>query len=419
MKKILVFILAIIFLASCNKKDETLYPKFEKVSEVNLESGGELSPAIIQSNLSAAKEYGLQLIKRGTIDQIVKGYSVLGLCFYFESNFQEAAKYFLNGIDLIKENDLPMSYDLYMWLGGVYFSVGDYENAIENYMLVYNDSPYGSDHYVKSALNIAVSYFDSQEYDKALDYYLELTKFSNNQVKLVDIYISVAACYKYSNHLKNEGYYSKMAYDLSTNIDYFEGKLRALINIGDTYYNLKKYDLAETFTLDALDLHNELEPSFDLVTIYINLGEINIYKNNATLAISYFQKGLALAQQLDYFEEEQRALSYLKKHSESVEEYRVYDEEYNKVTETMQALKESTSREQIVAQKEINAMLAERQVQAIKAKNEKLFITSTMVLGGVLLIFGLVFNLYRNVLIKGSLYYAYAILNLTRRLKRA
>src|SRR5690606_31933677 len=65
-----------------------------------------------------------------------------------------------------------------------------------------------------------------------------------------------------------------------------------LNNIGFVYFKLKNYEKALEYFLKSLEVKKQINDSFQLDRLYINIGLSNIHLGNFTEALSHIKEGL-------------------------------------------------------------------------------------------------------------------------------
>ncbi|WP_306350781.1 tetratricopeptide repeat-containing sensor histidine kinase [Flavobacterium sp. '19STA2R22 D10 B1'] len=113
-------------------------------------------------------------------------------------------------------------------------------------------------------IDIAISYFEQENYEKALEYYLKLESeaggFPDNKYLEGGIYNNIARCYA----------------------------------------NIENHDFkkSEVYYKQSIAIHEELKDSLRIATGYLNLGDLYFEQYRDDEAIRYFKKALVLAQKI-------------------------------------------------------------------------------------------------------------------------
>jgi len=159
-------------------------------------------------------------------------------------------------------------------LGKAYLLLNKPELALSFFDKVYQLKP----NHVDTHFNTATSYFLLNNFNKALDCYLnfinavELKNIPNN--KLINIYINISVCYRNINSYNESIAFLKKADFLINNYHYI------LFNFGLTYVEMLKFKVAEDYFKKAynLDKKNSLY-AYNYCNILLMRGEKTLAKN--------------------------------------------------------------------------------------------------------------------------------------------
>jgi len=215
----------------------------------------------------------------------------------------ERRGYFLNAIDYyitankifegLRNNELKARCLLY--IGSVNDCIGDYFKAQEYYFQSLGlIEPFGLSNTLGEVLyHIGLNYFELDIQDSAL-YYLNKSKSvflltSNKHGQAVSMYYMGMA---YSNEEK--------FYNSNKALSYFSQSLSLFKSVGDSFYisdiysslsklhiNLKNYDIAENFALNALQIANNLNSIYLKCYPYKHLSSIHVCKGDTAKAFEY------------------------------------------------------------------------------------------------------------------------------------
>ncbi len=125
---------------------------------------------------------------------------------------------------------------------------------------------------------------------------LKIFREENNEKKIARLFNTLGNYYKDKNLTDSAFYYFNTAKTIADKIKDDEIKTVSLLNLGALNANqLKKYTIAEEYTINALDIANQLNSKKLEAQAYFNLGIIRKNINDEIVAESYFLKSL------DYF----------------------------------------------------------------------------------------------------------------------
>jgi len=181
--------------------------------------------------------------------------------------------------------------------GDVQYSNGDQDQALtqlEEAIQVYEELEKDRD-YLKAINLSGLIYETRQDYEKALEYYLsglqesQLQKdtlitafFHNNSANIYNIIGDTTNSIKQIKKaiflfkaINNQYYYSN-----------------ALVNLGNSYLDAKKNELAKENLLKAESLQLEIGNHYGLFNNYANLGDLALQEADTNLAIEYYSKSL-------------------------------------------------------------------------------------------------------------------------------
>lgn len=171
---------------------------------------------------------------------------------------------------------------------------------------------------VQSFHNLGKIYYSGGDYDNALNYYQKALKinqniFNDKQGELTDS-IYIATKRKISSLTNNIGlvYYSLGNYDLA--IEYFLKSLEMFeetlpdgskigkekniaylnLNIGNIYLYLKNYDKALVHYKNGLEICEDIQDQNGVAGALINIGNIYTYSDSINTGLRYLQKALEI-----------------------------------------------------------------------------------------------------------------------------
>ncbi|MEZ4874823.1 MAG: histidine kinase dimerization/phosphoacceptor domain -containing protein [Flavobacteriaceae bacterium] len=148
------------------------------------------------------------------------------------------------------------------------------------------------------ALNYkGVSHYVNQEYDKAIEYYLEATRYfeeTNNGQKLYRIYNNLAACYNIRNDLDNTEKYFLKSLEIATKIGDATWVANINNNLAVLYMNHQLYEKADGAITHALSYYQEQKDSLMLGITHMNLGNSKIYQDDYQSALSSYGQAMQL-----------------------------------------------------------------------------------------------------------------------------
>ena len=202
----------------------------------------------------------------------------------------KSINWFLNHPNQVPEDSLDIMMNQFTYLNA--------DTAL--IYLKYLDHKIGN---TKSVLKISVQTYLSGVYskmnnDKEFKYFNDMAIANATKIEakslLAKAYIVRAEHYKAQYLLDSVIYYCLKAEQSATQVNTFD--LGAIYHtLGDVYYNLELYEMAEKYYLDVIK-HSRAQPfwkEWRKIVVFTNLGDINTYLGDYTAANSYYRGALA------------------------------------------------------------------------------------------------------------------------------
>lgn len=107
--------------------------------------------------------------------------------------YQESIKMFEKSADFPVDKDVLVA--AHFWKGEAYSVMKDYENAIRNYSLVFQNADDKNEYHLKSRYGIGYAYFNSKQYDKAFSHfraYVDRLKNAKDRLNYDDALLRLA-----------------------------------------------------------------------------------------------------------------------------------------------------------------------------------------------------------------------------------
>ena len=151
------------------------------------------------------------------------------------------------------------------------------------------------------AINIGNCYYQFADYKKSLEYHFVALKgfeSTGNKAGKSFCYNNISNCYYEMNRYNESISYLKKSILLKKELGDKRGLANAELNLGNNYMGLEDFGRAEKHFKSAIAINKELDNSNGLINNYFNMGRLYAEKNPET-AISYFNKGKALALKIE------------------------------------------------------------------------------------------------------------------------
>jgi len=172
--------------------------------------------------------------------------------------------------------------------------------AIVSYAEVYDSIVRikGNEEYHVKALNFkGMAHYVSEEYDTAINYYLEAIRILETKdkgLKLSQVYNNLAGCYKIRNDFENTEKYFVKALEIGLIVDEKSWIASINNNLAVLYMENEFYDKADLMFGDAIEHYKQLNDSIMLGITYMNQGNSRISSTDYTEAINNYYQAINL-----------------------------------------------------------------------------------------------------------------------------
>jgi len=298
---------------------------------------------------------------------------------------------------------------IYTNIGNAHYYLGEYSEAIENYLKAYKFSEeIGFVIGMANTLsNIGASYKDLMNFPKALEY----------NYKSLALAQKTGDSYWLSQSLNNLGsvYYSVPDYDsaryyFTTSMKMFEKEnnefelINSYVNMGSIFQKLNKYDSSLIYYKKGIQLSKKLSSADGLINAYYMIGELYDTLGNYTEAINYLNQSVKLAEETgttrfimigneelsDVYEKMrnyQKALLHYKKGS--VMRDSIFNEKHDKRIAEMEAKYQTKEKEE-----KIKLLTQQNKLEKAQSENRQIILISVITI--LLLLLIAIFLAYRS-----------------------
>lgn len=234
--------------------------------------------------------------------KLAKVYLNIGAVFLSKGDYLQAATYFKKIISLLSsENSVHnrLIQKALFNIGLIYSKQYDEQTALSYYTNALNSFKNDSGEMVLILNNMAILFIEMREFERAIDINSRAIKLQNkinskNYLSLQRLYSNLGAAYAYKKQWdtalvafrESLGYTKKMNnYESELLIDLYSRFVKV-------YIKTKKFDKALKYADMSVELGKRIfgEKSRDLVSPYLEYGNIFFEKGNYKLALQYFQK---------------------------------------------------------------------------------------------------------------------------------
>ncbi|MBL6445861.1 tetratricopeptide repeat protein [Fulvivirga sp. 29W222] len=315
---------------------------------------------------------------------------------YVNNDAAKALSYTQKALALAEEiEDASGISSSYNNIGVVYKNRGELDKALENYILALRIQEENKfiDALAYTYSNIGTVYSLKREYDKALQYFYK----ANDQFESIGHKLRiVGSLNNIGNVFEAQGYYDEaLEYYLRSLAIYgeIEDNSKAFVpfnNIGNIYFRKGKYEEARAYYESSLDLerlNNDLNGQANALH---NIGMVEKVLGKYDGALEIFNETLSIAQETNnkrllviiyqsiaetYFSKGDMFLAYsfLRLHNHAKDS--LYDEESSQRIAELESAYELEKKES-----QIQSLKMESQLQQLRIKNDKIIITSGIVI---------------------------------------
>jgi signal transduction histidine kinase len=393
-------------LAYSQYKDEEALRLFEEGYALNqqYQAGFCIDFCINLSHLSAPTE-AENYIKRGfncpvDIRDKILLQAQLGNLYKEQKRYKEALELFTNNKQIAQNiKDTLAESNAYQNIGGVYLLEGDWKKAIDFYLKSTNlKKKIGDQKGVAHVQhNLAMVYFEQGKYETSLEYYQKCEQYySNNKdtAELVEIWSNTASVYIAQQQYEQANNLLNQVVPLLEQFPNPTVALKSQMDLGDIQLKKENYQAALKLFQNSMEAAKQQEDYFTLVTVYNFLGSTYYLLQDNKQSIVYYQEALSLSTKLNLRYEQHLALFGLyKSHKAQGNTTQALDwhEQYTSIKDSLYNVETTTMLEQY------DNLQKQKEIETLKAKNEKIALEKELqakqfylvLLVGVLLLGGL------------------------------
>ncbi|HEY1040752.1 MAG TPA: tetratricopeptide repeat protein, partial [Bacteroidia bacterium] len=262
-----------------------------------------ITPAICQDKEKVDRY--LKVVEQGKQDtNLVYAYNEIATEL-LGSDDQKAKEYALKGLTLSKKlNHKHLESWSYNLLGLSYDYLARPDSALLSYQqsLAIKEKLNDIDGIGATYLNIGVLYFYQNDFNNAIVYYnksLDQYTKSKNERRIAGIFNNLGAIYRQQKKYKEAIEVFDKAYALKIKLQDTSGIANALGNLGMVYQYLGNYKKAEELHLESLKYDSLQGNSYNMVSSYVSLAELFLYKKDFTKTEKYLLNAIDLGNKLN------------------------------------------------------------------------------------------------------------------------
>ena len=142
--------------------------------------------------------------------------------------------------------------------------------------------------------NIAEIYREQNNYDKTLEYYNKSLQLTTKPTIIATIYNNIALVYSDKGDNNKAVEYYKKAIELDQKSGDYRGTAIGMLNLGNTYTELKNFSEAQYYLQKGLLMIQKLGDKYGEAFGYRFFGKLYLAQNKKTLSKEYFTKAYNL-----------------------------------------------------------------------------------------------------------------------------
>ncbi len=184
----------------------------------------------------------------------------------------------------------------------IYLDQGDFDNALEHFLLALKNAQKEMDtiNQVYINLNMGTLYQRMKKYDLALEHYLEsyeLSKLSNNLHGQATAY-SIGIIYQNRGEYEKALEYNRKAIPICKELNNYQDLSRIYSNMSNVFMLMKEYDKAEDMLRKSIKLSSQRDLKRQLAIAYANMGKTKELMGLADSAVFYLEKSILVVEKL-------------------------------------------------------------------------------------------------------------------------
>lgn len=279
-----------------------------------------------------------------------------GTILRYESNYPEALKYLNNGLEIAKSiNDKKLEASAYLSISSLYNVLDLYDKALEYNIIgskLYEETGWAEgiawSYYLLGAL-----YLNLNQYNKALEATNNSLKYYRDSVYLKnDNKYGISICYSQLGVIYNDIgitdsalYYLRITEKLREEQGTTEVVATELSRLGDVYFNMGMYEIADSIFYKAYGLQKNIIYS-NSARIIRNLAKTRLKLKKYSDALTYLNEAYQMASKFQFTEEQSRIQFFYYQLYSELGNYQLALESYKNFTELKDSIynKETSTR---------------------------------------------------------------------------
>lgn len=190
-----------------------------------------------------------------------------------------------------------------------YQNLGEYSKAVNSHLealKIFEKDNYSKGKF-RSLYELGRTYFQKEEYQKALDYFEQTLALveqdasgtSSDSIRLFHCFSAIGSAHEKLQDLEQSLYYTQRSHQLAKELKDKRFLASAKQNLGTNYTELKQFESAENHLLESLALFEAAGDKWGMTGTFLYLGKLYTKWDKPTEALPYLEDGLELASQIE------------------------------------------------------------------------------------------------------------------------
>ena len=302
-----------------------------------------------------------------------------------EKQYKKAIVFYTNNQKIAQSiKDTLAESNAYQDIGGVYLIEGKWKQATDSYLksIALKEKIGDKQGLVDAHHNIAMVYFEQEQYETSLEYYQKcIDYYSNNKdtAELLEIWRNVSGVYIAQQKYEQASSLLNQILVLLPQFPNPSVALNTQLNLGDIQLKKENYQAALKLFKTSMEAAQQQEDEFNLVTVYNFLGSTYGLLQDNKQSIFYYQEALSLSTKLNLRYEQHLALFGLYQANEAQGNTKAafdYYKQYNSIKDSLYNIE--TTNVLAAMQARFDAKEKQDSIKMLHAENEKVVLENKL-----------------------------------------
>ncbi len=263
-------------------------------------------------------EYHLRLLGNIEDDSLkINSLNCLGSCYYSLDNYQKAIEHYQKSLDIARESGHPQGEGALLGnLGICYYSLGNYQKAIEHHQKSLQFAQKNGDRQGEGTTlgNLGICYDSLGNYQKAIEHHqqhLDIAREIDDRQAEGNSLGNLGNCYYSLGDYQKAIEHHLQHLDIAREIGHRQGEGNSLGNLGNCYYSLGDYQKAIEHHQKSLDIAREIGHRQGEGNSLGNLGNCYYSLGDYQQAIEHHLQHLDIAREIGHRQGEGNSIGNL------------------------------------------------------------------------------------------------------------